>query len=219
MVTGLICSFRDIGDRSEPAEQQPTSIVESSDDALVSKNLDGIIMSWNKGAERLFGYTAAEVVGQSIAILIPIGAHQRYIRLLKGLVLAHIVISRATFEAPIILPLWQLSPEQSVRETFRRSVLAHANRLEMLKPLPTLKLFEDFRFFLDPIGGIRIAIDWPTTSAAVAKQAPAPLFQLTMMPFRSLLTIASSDDSTMDASRLLFCSRLAFYRRYPGRSR
>ena len=47
------------------------SIVESSDDAIMSKNLKGIIISWNKGAERLFGHTAAEAMGKSITILIP----------------------------------------------------------------------------------------------------------------------------------------------------
>jgi PAS domain S-box-containing protein len=47
------------------------SIVESSDDAIVSKNLDGIIESWNTGAERVFGYTAEEAIGQPITIVIP----------------------------------------------------------------------------------------------------------------------------------------------------
>src|SRR6516164_10880844 len=47
------------------------SIVESSDDAIISKTLDAIITSWNKGAERMFGYTAEEAVGQSVTILIP----------------------------------------------------------------------------------------------------------------------------------------------------
>ena len=47
------------------------AIVESSDDAIVSKNLDGIITSWNTGAERIFGYTVAEAVGQPITIVIP----------------------------------------------------------------------------------------------------------------------------------------------------
>jgi PAS domain S-box-containing protein len=47
------------------------AIVESSEDAIVSKNLDGIITSWNWGAERIFGYTAAEAVGQPITIVIP----------------------------------------------------------------------------------------------------------------------------------------------------
>jgi len=47
------------------------AVVESSDDAIVSKNLDGIITSWNKGAERLFNYTAEEAIGQSITMIIP----------------------------------------------------------------------------------------------------------------------------------------------------
>jgi PAS domain S-box-containing protein len=48
-----------------------SALIESADDAIVSKTLDGIITSWNKGAERIFGYTAEEAVGQPITIIIP----------------------------------------------------------------------------------------------------------------------------------------------------
>ncbi len=57
------------------ATQQIASIVESSDDAIISKDLNGIIASWNKGAERIFGYAAEEVVGKPVTILIPPDRH------------------------------------------------------------------------------------------------------------------------------------------------
>jgi PAS domain S-box-containing protein len=50
-------------------------VVESSNDAIISTNLDGIITSWNMGAERAFGYTAQEAVGQPITMVVPEDRH------------------------------------------------------------------------------------------------------------------------------------------------
>jgi PAS domain S-box-containing protein len=72
-VGAMVFNYRDISERRKLEEQQAlfASLVNSSNDAILSKTLDGIITSWNRGAQLLFGYTASEALGESIMILVP----------------------------------------------------------------------------------------------------------------------------------------------------
>jgi PAS domain S-box-containing protein len=72
-VARVVCVLQDITERkqAEAARSRLAAIVESSDDAIVSKDLDGVILSWNAAAQRIFGYAEAEVLGRSITVIIP----------------------------------------------------------------------------------------------------------------------------------------------------
>jgi PAS domain S-box-containing protein len=72
-ITGAVIMLLDVTDvhAAERDKRLLAAIVQSSDDAIISRGIDGAIISWNRGAERMFGYSAAEAIGQHISMLIP----------------------------------------------------------------------------------------------------------------------------------------------------
>lgn len=84
---GLAVYFHDITARkqAEEASQRLAAIVESSNDAIISKSLDGVVISWNAAAERVFGYRAEEMIGQPILRLLPEDRHEEERSILERL--------------------------------------------------------------------------------------------------------------------------------------
>ena len=69
--------------RNEEVAQHYVAIVESSDDAIISKDVNGVITSWNNGAQRLFGYTSQEAIGEPVTLLIPADRHDEEPKILE----------------------------------------------------------------------------------------------------------------------------------------
>ena len=82
---GMAIFFRDVSGRkrAEASRAQLAAIVESSDDAIIGQSIDGLIVSWNASAERLYGYSATEAIGRSFGMLFPIERTHELVPLLE----------------------------------------------------------------------------------------------------------------------------------------
>lgn len=134
-----------------------SAIVDSSDDAIVSKNLQGIVTSWNRGAERLFGYTAEEMVGQSIMRLFPPDRQdeepQILTRLQRGERMDHFDTQRVTKDGRLIEVSLTISPVRNAegvivgaskiarditaRKQWEESLVSSRHKLEVLNSTGT----------------------------------------------------------------------------------
>ena len=110
------CLTRDVTEsrRFDEVRRYLAAIVDSSDDAIVSKTLDGIITSWNRGAERIFGWTAAEAVGQHITLIIPRERHAEeegvLARIRRGQIVDHFETIRRTKDGRLLNISLTVSP-------------------------------------------------------------------------------------------------------------
>jgi len=107
---------RDITERrlAEEKLNHLASIVESSDDAIIGKALDETVVSWNRGAERIYGYTAGEIVGRSISMLVPPGLKDELAGIMEGLKrgerIEHLETTRVHKDGRIIHVALTISP-------------------------------------------------------------------------------------------------------------
>ena len=106
----------DVSDRKRSAEiaQRLASIVDSSDDAIISMDLSGVITSWNEGAERLYGYAANELVGLSIATIVPADRQDEepdiFNRIERGERIAHFETQRLRKDGSVVDVSLTVSP-------------------------------------------------------------------------------------------------------------
>jgi len=113
---GYIGSCVDVteGKRAEETRFRHAAVVESSEDAIISKNLDAVIVSWNAGAQRMFGYTETEAVGRAITILIPPELRDEENRILErlrsGVPIEHYETRRVTKTGKMVVVSLTISP-------------------------------------------------------------------------------------------------------------
>ncbi len=118
-ITGFVAIARDITGLKRTADNlvQMAAIVESADDAIVSTTADGLILSWNQAAEKLFGYSAEEVQGRPVSIFYPVDSSQELsqiiTRLNQGERIAHFETVRVRKDGSLLNVSLTLSPTKN----------------------------------------------------------------------------------------------------------
>ena len=115
---------------AEDAIIRLAAIVESSNEAIIGKNLDGVIISWNSGAEHMYGYTASEAIGQSISMLLPPDKPEYLERILQkikdGDLVQHYETTRKTKNGHVLDVLLSISPvKNSADENVGVATISH----------------------------------------------------------------------------------------------
>jgi two-component system CheB/CheR fusion protein len=128
-VQGVVLTLTEINalDRARTRLKELSAIVEQSDDAIFSKDLDGMIRTWNAGAERLYGWKAKQIVGQNVAVLMPAEQKEQLKdilrRLRRGGRVDHMETVRQRRDGTIVAVSVTISP---IRDTYGRVVGASA---------------------------------------------------------------------------------------------
>jgi len=146
-IQGTVLVFRDVTARRRADETSRllSSVVESSDDAIYSKDLNGIVTSWNRGAERIFGFSAREMIGQSILAIFPPGQSDELATILnhvrRGERIEHYQAIRRTKPGELLNVSLTISPMQdplgriSGASTISRDITAQVRSADRLAQL------------------------------------------------------------------------------------
>lgn len=136
----------DISNRKkiEEAEHLLSSIVESSDDAIIAKDLQQTILTWNKGAERLYGYTADETVGRSVTMLVPPERRAELDEIMatiqRGERVEHFITERIRKDGEHISVSLTISPIRDAAGTISQASVISRNITEEVQLAAQLKL-------------------------------------------------------------------------------
>lgn len=152
---------------TDAVEKRLAAIVESSDDAIISKSIDGIITSWNKGAQRLYGYEPHEIVGLPVSVLMPPGKKNDFPKIMhelqQGRKVEHYETQRQTKDGRILDVSITVSP---LRDKEGKIIGAS----KVARDITDRKRIEKRQQFLEKVGAILGAsIDYETTLKNLGK--------------------------------------------------